>query len=79
MIKRQKYITSKNRIRKGFCKNRAKARKINASTPYETCSEQLSPFGGLLALIQFLDLVNFHKILDHLQISWSKKRGNVLF
>jgi hypothetical protein len=64
MVKRQKNITSKNRIRKGFCQNRAKARKINASTPYETCSEQLSPFGGLLALIKFLDLVNFHKIFN---------------
>jgi hypothetical protein len=64
MVKRQKNITSKNRIRKGFCKNRTKARKINASTPYETCSEHLSPFGGLLALIKFFDLVNFHKIFD---------------
>lgn len=64
MVKRQKNITSKNRIRKGFCKNRAKARKINAFTPYETCSEHLSPFGGLLALIKFFDLVNFHKIFD---------------
>jgi hypothetical protein len=33
-----------------------KARKINSSTQYETCTEQLSPFGGLLALIKFLDL-----------------------
>jgi len=65
MVKRQKNITSKNRIRKGFCKNRAKARKINASTPYETCSEHLSPFGGLLALIKFFDLVNFHKIFNY--------------
>jgi hypothetical protein len=64
MVKRQKKNTRKNRIRKGFSKNRAKARKINASTPYETCTEQLSPFGGLLALIKFLDLVNFHKIFD---------------
>jgi len=64
MVKRQKHITNKNRIRKGFCKNRIKARKINASTPYETCSEQLSPFGGLLALIKFFDLVNFHKIFN---------------
>ena len=64
MVKRQKNITSKNRIRKGFCKNRTKARKINACTPYETCSEHLSPFGGLLALIKFFDLVNFHKIFD---------------
>jgi hypothetical protein len=65
MVKRQKNSTSKNRIRKGFCKNRAKARKINACTPYETCSEQLSPFGGLLALIKFFDLVNFHKIFNY--------------
>ena len=64
MVKRQKKNTRKNRIRKGFSKNRVKARKINASAPYETCTEQLSPFGGLLALIKFLDLVNFHKIFD---------------
>jgi len=64
MVKRRKKNSRKNRIRKGFCKNRTKARKINASTPYETCTEQLSPFGGLLALIKFFDLVNFHKIFD---------------
>ena len=64
MVKRRKENSRKNRIRKGFCKNRTKARKINASTPYETCTEQLSPFGGLLALIKFFDLVNFHKIFD---------------
>ena len=64
MVKRRKKNNRKNRIRKGFSKNRAKARKINASTPYETCTEQLSPFGGLLALVKFLDLVNFHKIFN---------------
>jgi hypothetical protein len=64
MVKRQKNSTSKNRIRKGFCKNRAKARKINASKPFETCSEQLSPFGGLLALIKFFDVIHFREIFD---------------
>jgi hypothetical protein len=64
MVKKQKNITSKNRIRKGFCKNRTKARKISASTPYETYTEHLSPFGGLLSLIKFIDLVNFHEIFD---------------
>jgi hypothetical protein len=64
MVKRRKNNSRKNRTRKGFCKNRTKARKINASTPYETCTEQLSPFGGLLALIKFFDLVNFHKIFN---------------
>ena len=62
MVKRRKSNTKKNRIRKGFCKKRARARKIDASTAYETCSEQLSPFGGLLALIKFFDLVEFKKI-----------------
>ena len=64
MVERRKTNNRKNRSRKGFCKKRAKARKINASTTYETCTEQLSPFGGLLALIKFIDLVNFHKIFD---------------
>jgi hypothetical protein len=64
MVKKRTNNTRKGRIRKGFCKNRTKARKINASTAYETCTEQLSPFGGLLALIKFFDLVNFHKIFD---------------
>jgi hypothetical protein len=40
------------------------ARKINASTEFETCTEQLSLFGGLLALIKFLDLVGFKEIFD---------------
>ena len=73
MVKRRKKNTRKNRIRKGFSKNRAKARKINASTPYETCTEQLSPFGGLLALIKFLDLVNFHKIFNFAYQPTSRK------
>ena len=64
MVIRQKNNSREKRIRKGFCNNRSKARKINACTPYETCSEQLSPFGGLLALIKFFDLVNFHKIFN---------------
>ena len=59
MVKRRKKNTRKNRIRKGFSKNRAKAKKINASTPYEICTERFSPFGGLLAMINFFDLVNF--------------------
>jgi hypothetical protein len=54
MVKRRKNNTNKKRNSKGFTQNGAKARKINASTVYETCTEQLSPFGGLLPLIKFL-------------------------
>jgi hypothetical protein len=62
MVKQRKKNSRKRRNSKGFNKNRAEARKINASTAYETCTEQLSPFGGLLALIKFFDLVNFKEI-----------------
>jgi hypothetical protein len=64
MVKVRKKDNSKSRTGKGFCNNGARARKINASTVYETCTEQLSPFGGLLPLIKFFDLVDFHKIFD---------------
>jgi hypothetical protein len=64
MVKRRKKNTRKTRNSKEFNANGAKARKINASTHYETCTEQLSPFGGLLALIKFFDLVHFEELFN---------------
>jgi len=64
MVKRRKNNTKKKRSGKGFKENGTKARKIDASAVYETCTEQLSPFGGLLALIKFLDLIRFKEIFD---------------
>jgi len=64
MVKRRKNNTKKKRTGKGFRQNGTKARKINASTVYETCTEQLSPFGGLLPLIKFFDLIGFKEIFD---------------
>jgi len=64
MVKRRKNNTKKKRNGKGFRENVTQARKINASTVYETCTEQLSPFGGLLALVKFLDLARFKEIFD---------------
>jgi len=64
MVKQQKKSNKKKRNGKGFKENGAKARKINASTVYETCTEQLSPFGGLLPLIKFLDLLRFKEIFN---------------
>ncbi len=65
MVKQQKKNIRKKRSSKGFKENRVKASKINASTPYETCTEQLSPFGGLLAVIKFFDLVKFREIFTN--------------
>ncbi len=64
MVKQRKKYSKKKRAGKGFKKNTAKARKINASTPVETCTEHLSPFGGLLALAKFFDLFKFSEIFD---------------
>ena len=62
MVKRRNQGSRKNRNGKLFYGKRSKPRKICASTAYETCSEQLSPFGGLLQLIKFFDLFGFREI-----------------
>ena len=64
MVKSKKSDFRKNRNGKECSENHLKAKKINASTVYDTCSEQLSPFGGLLPLIKFFDLVDFQQIFD---------------
>jgi hypothetical protein len=64
MVKSKKSKSRQNRNKKGVGKNSARTRKINASTAYETCSEHLSPFGGLLALIKFLDLIDFKNLFN---------------
>ena len=63
MVKQQDFSTAKTRDCKEFSKGSARASKINASTAYDTCSEQLSAFGGLLALIKFLDLIKFEHLV----------------
>jgi hypothetical protein len=64
MVKSNKSKKRKNHKNKAIKESTARARKINASTPYETCSEQLSPFGGLLAMIKFFDLIDFKLIFN---------------
>ena len=59
MVKTQNDHITKKLEGKGFEERAPRARKIDASTPYETCTEQISPFGGLLGLIKFLDLIDF--------------------
>lgn len=50
MVKKQKKNIRKNRTSKQFNIACEKARKVNASTEVDTCSEQLSPFGGIMGL-----------------------------
>ena len=63
MVKQQFCSIAKTHDCKGFSNGGARASKINASTAYDTCREQLSPFGGLLALIKFLDLIQFEQLV----------------
>ena len=64
MVKQRKKNTKKKFNGKGFKESGAEARKINASTVFETCTEQLSPFGGLLPLIKLFDLFGFKEIFN---------------
>jgi hypothetical protein len=65
MVKNKKRDITETAVNKGEKEKQLSARKISASTPYETCKEGLSAFGGLLALIKFFDLVGFEQIFEH--------------
>lgn len=62
MVMKRKKHSTKSLAGKGFREGSLEPRKITASTVYGTCTERLSPFGGLLALIKFLDLMDFEKV-----------------
>jgi hypothetical protein len=62
MVIQRRKNNKKIRNRKGFKANGAQARKINTSTVFETYTEQLSPFGGLLPLTKFFDLIGFKEM-----------------
>jgi hypothetical protein len=63
MVKRK----SRSKSKRGQVTNKAGAEgaarvvKITAQTPYGECTERLTAFGGLLALVKFLDLIGFEK------------------
>lgn len=64
MVKKQNNNNPSNRINQEEEGRPVRASKIGPSTPYGICSERLSPFGGLLGLVKFLDLVRFKEIFD---------------
>lgn len=66
MVKKQNHDITKSLNSKGSEENEPRARKINASTVFETCTEQITPFGGLLGLIKFLDLIQLKEIFENL-------------
>jgi hypothetical protein len=73
MVKSIKSNSRKNCNNKGFSQNRTRPNKVNASTAYDTCTERLSPFGGLLAMIKFLDLIEFKQIFNTAYLAPNRK------
>ena len=73
MVKPQNRDITNGLASKGFEEEEPRARKINASTVFGTCTEQISPFGGLLGLIKFLDLIKFEEVFNHLYIAPRRK------
>jgi hypothetical protein len=64
MVKDKNRDTTERCTSKGNRRGTAEASKISASTHYAPCREQLSPFGGLLALIKFLDVIEFEAVFE---------------
>jgi hypothetical protein len=64
MVKQRVKAITEETVSKGFCERCSTPRKITASTTFGTCRERLSPFGGLLGLIKFLDLLKVEEVFD---------------
>ncbi len=63
MVKSKSSAKSKRRhvSKEAGAERASRVVKITAQTPYGECSERLTAFGGLLALVKFLDLIGFEK------------------
>jgi len=64
MVKMQDQGSAGSHKNQGENAGQRKANKIGPSTAYGYCREGLSPFGGLLGLVKFLDLVRFKEIFE---------------
>jgi hypothetical protein len=65
-VKTEKENTTGRPINQGGSKGAGSPAKINADTRYEVTTDRMTAYGGLLALIKFLELVQFKEIfLEH--------------
>lgn len=65
--RRKKQVKNTRKNARKTKKQRAKKQRllsISPNTPYGVCREKLSSFGGLLALVKFLDLIKFQDIFE---------------
>jgi hypothetical protein len=73
MVISRKKNTVKIGSDQGFSDTARKPAEIKASTHYELCDTRLTAFGGLLAFVKFLDLVNFKEIFEKRYCSPKRK------
>jgi hypothetical protein len=73
MVKRKRENTVKSAENQGNNKQSLKPAKIKADTEYELCNARMTAFGGLLALVKFVDLVNFQEVFERTYCSPSRK------
>jgi len=66
MVKKQNKNTAKRWENQEEAVCPVKASKIGHVTPYSYCSERLNPFGGLLGLVKFMELIRFKEIFEGL-------------
>lgn len=60
----------KNKLRKI---SKPSSLKIGPNTEHDVCSERLTAFGGLLALIKFLDLIKFKEVFNQVYVRPKRK------
>lgn len=73
MVKIKRENTLQTGVKQAFQRQRSEPVKIRAETGYELSDTQMTAFGGLLALVKFLDLVNFKELFENHYCSPSRK------
>lgn len=73
MVKIKRENTLKTRTKQAFQQQHSEPAKISAETRYELSDTQITAFGGLLAMVKFLDLVNFKELFENHYCSPSRK------
>jgi hypothetical protein len=73
LVKNEKKSSKNSPENQGPDANPSKAIKIGPNTKFDTCQERLSPFGGLLGLLKFLDLFRFQEIFESFYLPPSRK------
>ena len=73
MVKIKRENTLKTGVKQAFQQQSPEPAKIRAETRYELSDTQMTAFGGLLAMVKFLDLVNFKELFENHYCSPSRK------